>query len=38
MRKWLFFMLTGYLWKKFGTRSATVPGRSAVGRRESLHE
>ena len=34
MRKWLFFMLAGYLWKKFGARGAAGTVRSPMARRE----
>lgn len=35
MRKWLFFMLAGYLWKKFGAKSEgpAGPGAAPVRRR-----
>lgn len=26
MRKWLFFMLAGYLWKKFGAKNRLAAG------------
>lgn len=34
MRKWLFLMLAGYLWKKFAARGAATSGGVPVSRRQ----
>jgi len=33
MRKWLFFAIAGYLWKKYGARQAASTSRGPALRR-----